>query len=283
MKLKEYIVGVDHLGIPAVDVDKAVQFYEECLGFGQTYRRIVMDTQGLALEAAFMKLGNLVVELFKPVGAEAEIAVRREGVLDHYAIEAPDLERCVKQAYEKKLFLHASTPNGIVDYEHVGPKGVRGANFIGPNGEVIELCQDCSVSYGYKMGLQGWSHLALKVSSLERSIEFYEKLGFEQYADGYLDTPQGRLMIGFVRLNDFSIEIIQLPSAVIKPEASQYGHIDHIAFRVKDAEAALYECRSCGIRLLTPMIKELALFERGIKYFMAEGPDGECMECVQRL
>lgn len=284
MDLSSCMLGVDHLGIPAVDVDAAAAFYQDKLGFRLIHRKLVMDTLGRALEAAFLKLGDMVLEIFKPAGAETEIGARGDGILDHFAIDAPDFENCVNTAYRKGLVLHASTAAGAVDYEHVGNAGVLGVNFVGPNGEVVELCHDKSVDYRGRTGLLGWSHLALKVRDLGRSISFYKQFGFEKYADGYLDTPQGRLIIGFVRLHGFSMEIIQVTPAMLPElESRGAGHIDHVALGVKRAEDAFAACRERDMQFVTPVIKELSLFERGVKYFMVSGPDGECIECSQRL
>lgn len=284
MEGKELIRGVQHLGIPVVNVDRAAAFYVEKLDMELIQRKVAVDAAGGYLEVAFVKKNDLVLELYKPSGSEAEIEARGDGVLDHYAFDAPDLENCRDKALDRGMQYHASTKDGIVWYEHVGPKGVRGVNFTGPNKEVIEFCQDLSKSYNGQKGLLGWSHLALKVRSLEQSVSFYEKLGFQKYADGYLDTPQGRLIIGFVELNGFLMEIIQVcPAMLEEQEAKKAGHIDHFALDVKDVVQMCSICRREGFKLLTPAVKELTLLERGIRYIMIEGPDGERIEFNQKL
>lgn len=284
MGLSATITGVQHLGVPAADISKAVAFYCEKLGFQLIHRKVSVDSSGGAIEAAFVQLGDLIVELFKTVGNEKDILSRCDGVIDHYAIDAPDFDKCMQMGLRNGLAIHKSTPDGAVWYKTVGNKGVQGINFCGPNQEVIEFCHNYEIDYKNKTGLQGWSHLAIKVRDLEKSVAFYESLGFRKCADGYLDTPDGRLIIGFVELNGFQIEIIQVTSSLVSElEQKGPGHIDHIALDVTDVKEAFVSCKKEGYKLLTPVVKELSFFEHGIKYILIEGPDGEILEFNQKV
>lgn len=264
-------------------MNQAVAFYCDRLGFELIHRKTVLDGVGSALEAAFVQCGNLVLELFQPVGSGKEIAKRGPGIIDHYAIDAPDFQECVRMAADKGLVLHESTPDGEVWYETVGNKGVRGINYCGPNKEVIEFCHNYEWNYTGKVGLNGWSHLALKVRDLKRSVSFYEKLGFVKCADGYLDTPQGRLQIAFVDLHGFQLEIIQVTESML-PELEKRGpgNIDHFALDVSDIQDAFGACKQEGLRISDCVVKELSLFDSGIKYFLVEGLDGEMIELNQK-
>lgn len=280
MKLTDTITGIQHLGIPVKNMDEAVAFYCSLPGFELVHRKVSLDSAGGAIEAAFVQLGDLVLELFKSVGNEKAAVQRTEGVYDHYAIDAPDFDDCVQMGEEHGLKLHASTADGAVWYKTVGNKGVYGINFCGAAGEVMEFCHNCETDYRTKSGLQGWSHLALKVRSLEESVRFYEGLGFQKCADGYLDTPDGRLIIGFVQLHNFQLELIQkLPGQ--ENNNTEQGHIDHMALDVCDVTEAFRACRQEGYTILHPVIRELSFFEHGIRYFMIEGPDGELIEFNQ--
>lgn len=277
------IKGVAHLGIAVKDMNAAVGFYEKKLGFRLIHRSIAVDIPNGALEAAFLQLGDLQVELCKPVGIGNQSRVRSGGVLDHFAMDAPDFEACESMAMEKGLKLHDSTKDGSVLYDTIGPAGVKGVNFAGPSGEVVEFCHDFSKSYGNKKGLAGWSHLALKVEDLSRSMQFYEKLGFTKCADGYLDTPKGRLTIGFMECRGFQMEIIQVGSMASEELRKQNpGAIDHVAFAVSGVEEAFLWCRRAGFCMETQVIKELSLFEHGVRFFMVTGPDGERIEFCEK-
>ena len=179
--------------------------------------------------------------------------------------------------------MDSSTPDGIVYYEHLGAKGVKGINFSGPEKEVIEFCQDCARNYGGLKGLNGWSHLAVKVANLEQSVCFYEILGFRKISEGYVDTPDGRLYIAFVDMKGFCLELIQVqPREWERIKRVKTGRIDHVAFDVTDAREAFYACKKQGLTMLDCVVKELDFFERGIRYFMIEGPNGEHIEFNQK-
>ena len=166
MSLENEIIGVDHLGILTGDLKRDVAWYEEKLGFEKIQQRIVVMNG--RTEIALLKKENLVLELVEPAGRlKDEAAHLSNGKWDHFAMEAPELEREAALAKEKGLKVHLSTPEGLTFYEHLGEKGVRGINFYGPGGEVLEFCRDEALAYHEKSGLTGWSHLALKVENME--------------------------------------------------------------------------------------------------------------------
>ena len=166
MSLENEIIGVDHLGILTGDLKRDVAWYEEKLGFEKIQQRIVVMNG--RTEIALLKKENLVLELVEPAGRlKDEAAHLSNGKWDHFAMEAPELEREAALAKEKGLKVHLSTPEGLTFYEHLGEKGMRGINFYGPGGEVLEFCRDEALAYHGKSGLTGWSHLALKVENME--------------------------------------------------------------------------------------------------------------------
>lgn len=110
--------------------------------------------------------------------------------------EAPELEREAALAKEKGLKVHLSTPEGLTFYEHLGEKGVRGINFYGPGGEVLEFCRDEALAYHEKSGLTGWSHLALKVENMESTENFYGKMVSVLSAEGI--CPHRKAIFRFI-------------------------------------------------------------------------------------
>ncbi len=279
MKLSELIQGVGHLGIPVCHIGEAALWYEQKLGFEKMQEASVFYPE--RLDMLFLRQKNLVIELFQPAPHLLKgIAERGTGVIDHFALDAPDFQPCAESVYKKGANLHVSTPKGCVFYEHLGKKGVRGINFEGPNGEVVELCHDYNREYDSGLtGLQGWSHLAVKISSLKRSLPFYEKLGFQKVMEGYLDTEEGRFQIVFVENHGFVLELIQVTGAALA-ELKQRGEgrLDHIALDVKDARQAFYLCRAEGLQAADTTVKELPVFSHGVRYFTIVGPDGEKIE-----
>jgi catechol 2,3-dioxygenase-like lactoylglutathione lyase family enzyme len=278
VELRDNVKGVHHLCIPVMDMKEALGWYQEKLGFQEIQRKLVLNPY--KTEAAFLRLGDLWLELLQPSGRElVKLQNRGDGILDHFAINAPDLEKCVAEALKKNMAFHSSTPQGIVHYRTLGACGVEGVNFVGPNGEVVEFCRDNSADNGKCSGLQGWAHLALKVRSLSATKAFYGEMGFEEKGSGYLDTPDGRLYIAFLEKNGFVLEVIQMTGAGVKElESRGEGHLDHIALEVEDIEEAYYKVRKLGFRMKDYVIRELPLLQRGIKFFTVFGPDGEKVE-----
>ena len=89
MEIKDYITGIQHLGIPSANPCKAATWYEEKLGFTKIHEKTALKSAGGgSITASFVKQGNLLLELFR---AEYGMPATEQGVFDHYAIEAPNL------------------------------------------------------------------------------------------------------------------------------------------------------------------------------------------------
>lgn len=283
MKLADYIDGVAHLGIIVPDVEKAIQFYVDNFGFTKVCSKLVIDAVDGPINIGFVKLRDMELEVFTPYSIRNEIPSRKDGILDHFAIDCGDVNKAYTDLCNKGLQLHKSTPDGIVYYNNLGCKGVIGVNFAGSFDEVVEVCSVGAKDYKGTDSLSGWSHLAIKVHDLERTLKFYERLGFRKCGDGYVDTEFGRLLIAFVVCHGFMLEIIQVCPALIDDlDKRGAGHIDHFALNTTDVKEAFYHAKSEGFKVLNYVIKELSLFERGIAYFMIEGPDGEIIEINQK-
>lgn len=283
MSLENEIIGVDHLGILTGDLKRDVAWYEEKLGFEKIQQRIVVMNG--RTEIALLKKENLVLELVEPAGRlKDEAAHLSNGKWDHFAMEAPELEREAALAKEKGLKVHLSTPEGLTFYEHLGEKGVRGINFYGPGGEVLEFCRDEALAYHEKSGLTGWSHLALKVENMESTENFYGKMGFRTISRGYLSTPEGDIQIHYLEKAGFVIEVLEMiGSGLGELRQRKEGRLDHIALRVRNAREAFDEERKSGFSMRNHTIQELPLLEKGIRFFFVSGPDGEKVEFVEKI
>lgn len=279
MKIADCINGIGHLGIIVPELDKAIDFYVNKFGFELFHKKLVIDPLDGAINVAFVKQRDMILELFTPMTKKNEILSRKDGILDHFAIDCGDVYKEYKSLSKRGLKLHASTPDGVVNYEHLGCKGVIGVNFCGSFGEVVEVCSVGARDYNGVDTMQGWGHLAIKVHNLANTITFYKKLGFRQVGDGYVDTPYGRLLIAFMSCHGFILEIIQVCGALIDDlDKRGAGHIDHFALDVSNINEAYNCAKSEGLKILNPVIKELSLFDCGIAYFMIKGPDGEIIE-----
>lgn len=280
MGLSENIKGIHHVSVSAYDGEAASRWYQENLGFELVQKKIT--AMNGKTEFFLLRKGNLLVELVQPHGRlREETRLRKIGVLDHYAIDTADLDVQAERALRKGMTLHGSTPDGITSYPHLGRNGVKGINFTGPEGEVIEFCHDESTDYSGKTGLLGFAHLALKALSLEHTEEFYGKLGFCKTGEGYLLAPDGKIRVAFLEHQGYVLEIIETDKGGSLEEKKQGGRIDHFALEVSDVREALYQAQKAKLPLLNHVIQELPLMEQGVKYFFVQGPDGERIEFVE--
>ena len=106
-RMKEYLTGIQHIGIPTKDMDATVAFYQK-LGFEIAFETI---NEANGARVVFLKLNNLVIETYE----EKEIKMEY-GSIDHLAIDVTDIEKT---------------------YEEVCALGLNN----GPNRECIEFSQ----------------------------------------------------------------------------------------------------------------------------------------------
>lgn len=282
MELRDNIKRVQHLGIPVCKMEETKKFYMENFGFEVIHEKEIFYPEKMNI--CFLKLGDLVVELYehKNEAVRKEVTSRVTGVYDHFAIDAADFDDYAAKLINKGLPLAAGTANGVVLYENIKSKGIRGVNFVSPNGDVVEICYDNARSYAGKSGLLGWDHLAVRTKDLKETMSFYAGLGFAMTGNGYLDTDDGRLYIAFMTCKGFTLELIQLVGAAVDdPDTWKNGKIDHIALDVENVQDAFMEARSRGYNVLDFGVKELPLFEKGCRFFTIKGPNGEKIEFNQ--
>ena len=126
--LKEQLNGIQHVGIPTNDIETTIEFYEK-LGF-----EIALQTVNEAAneKVAFLKLNNLVIEIYENKAAKME-----SGAIDHVAIDVKDIEK----VYE--LIDHAglNTTRDAIHFLPFWENGVRFFTIEGPNKEKIEFSQ----------------------------------------------------------------------------------------------------------------------------------------------
>jgi catechol 2,3-dioxygenase-like lactoylglutathione lyase family enzyme len=118
--------------------------------------------------------------------------------------------------------------------------------------------------------LTGIAHVALRVNDLQKSREFYHKLGFEQAFD-FVDN--GKTSVAYVKVNDRQfIELIPRTSD------SQPGGILHTCFEVADIESLHKAYLERGLQPTEPK-KARA----GNLLFVMHGPDDQLLEYTQYM
>lgn len=120
MEMETLFIGVEHIGIKASELEKAIRFYVEILGFKYLYR-----IKPGEVELVFLELGGTVVELVEVVdGRKYE-----DGVVNHLAIRVSDIIKAIEHLKIHHVELTSSEPmslgNGRYNFFFRGPSGER--------------------------------------------------------------------------------------------------------------------------------------------------------------
>ena len=122
--------------------------------------------------------------------------------------------------------------------------------------------------------VSGLQHIGVPTNNMEKTLEFYQALGFELA----LDTMNEETRVCFLKLCNVCVEAYENGQAVGHP-----GAINHIALDVDDVYAAWDAVTAAGF---VPMEKEprfLPFWENGVKFFNITGPNMEIVEFSQYL
>lgn len=125
----------------------------------------------------------------------------------------------------------------------------------------------------YTTGIQ---HIGIPTNDIEKTIAFYEKLGFET-ALRTVNEEAGE-QVAFLKLKTLVIETYENKAA--KMEA---GAIDHVAIDVRDIQEVYAYINECGLNTTGDEIHELPFWENGVQFFTIEGPNKEKVEFSQYL
>ncbi len=122
----------------------------------------------------------------------------------------------------------------------------------------------------------GFHHLSMKVRDLEKTIKFYESLGFvEKVSWGEASKRTVLLDTG----DHHYFEISQGDPGQVTGE----GAFKHVALRVEDCQAALEMARRAGAEV-TVELRDVTLKSQKpipIRIAFFKGPDGELVELFQ--
>jgi lactoylglutathione lyase len=136
-----------------------------------------------------------------------------------------------------------------------------------------------------KGNLQGFQHLGLPVTNLERSKAFYLNFGFAEVLRTDLPGQAEPVQVAMLEKDGFALELYQLPGVERQEIAARHdGHIDHIALNVLNIDQACAEIKAAGLEVLeadAPVF--LPFWAHGVKFFTVRGPDGEKVEFNQIL
>lgn len=125
----------------------------------------------------------------------------------------------------------------------------------------------------YTTGIQ---HIGIPTNDIEKTIEFYKKLGFET-ALQTINEEAGE-KVAFLKLKTLVIETYENKKAKLTN-----GAIDHVAINVKNIEEVYHYIEENQMNTTNDEIHFLPFWENGVRFFTIEGPNKEKVEFSQYL
>jgi catechol 2,3-dioxygenase-like lactoylglutathione lyase family enzyme len=126
-------------------------------------------------------------------------------------------------------------------------------------------------------------HVAITVKNIEKSVSFYEKLGFKKVL--HWKSEDKSVEIVNMKLGDFFLEIFFFSPYKEIPhlyrdlwENLKIIGVKHFALKTEDIEKTLNHLKSAGIAEENTKINK---GRTGILYFFIKDPDGIFVEIVQ--
>ena len=121
----------------------------------------------------------------------------------------------------------------------------------------------------------GIQHVGVPTDHLENTIHFYEDLGFQVILRTCV--PEKNQDVAFLQLGNLVIETYEDPVALCD------GSINHIALNCLDIEKAYEAALNQKHLVLSNGIEALDFWERGVRFFIIQGPNKERIEFCQKL
>lgn len=132
----DFIHKVQHIGIPVHDLEISIPFYER-LGF-ENVMESPFEFDGGYGTCVMMKNHEVIVELYQmPEKQLTEIKQRKNGHVDHFAIDVSDVDLAFDTLKKAGFEMLESTPTFLPFWKN----GTRFFNVKGPSGETIEFNQ----------------------------------------------------------------------------------------------------------------------------------------------
>ena len=120
----------------------------------------------------------------------------------------------------------------------------------------------------------GIQHLGIPTNDIEKTIRFYEQLGFKVA----LKTSNNGEAVAFLQMQNLVIETYENRTAVMRARA-----IDHIALDVKNIDALFELVKTKQFPMLDEQVNSLPFWENGVKFFTIVGPNKEKIEFCEKI
>lgn len=115
------------------------------------------------------------------------------------------------------------------------------------------------------------AHIGIPTEDLDASVLFWQSLGFKKI--GEFDSDLQGHKVAFMNLKHLTIETWTGDKTTNKA-----GAINHISLDTSDARTAFKAAQSQGFKMLNDEVQELDFWQKGIRFFNIEGPNGEIVE-----
>ena len=125
--ISDFCSGINHVGVPTLDYNKSVAFYEG-LGFKKASTKVNDNGQ----QVAFMQCGNLIVEIYDKEGA-----AMKTGAINHMAVDVHHIDELYQIIKAKGYTFIQDKVTPLPYWE----KGIKYFSIEGPNKETIEFCE----------------------------------------------------------------------------------------------------------------------------------------------
>ena len=135
--LKGNLLGMQHLGLPVMDLERSLAFYSE-FGFVTTLRTD-LPGQSYTIQVAMLEKDGLTIELYQLSNLEREeISSRHDGHIDHIALDVLDIDGALAELVAAGFEI---LENDAPVFLPFWSQGVRFFTVRGPDGEKIEFNQ----------------------------------------------------------------------------------------------------------------------------------------------
>jgi lactoylglutathione lyase len=246
------IIGIAHNAIRVTDMEKAIEFYCDIVGFTKAFE--IADANGKPWIVYIKICKNAFLELFYE-GAQHNDPVYSSGRVGyhHWCVSVGDLERIIKISYDKGWIKQPEAG--------VGGDGNRSIWIHDPDGNALEFvsfspesphmkCNEKEYDY-LTPGYTGIGHMAFVVSDMEKALDFYcDKLGFKHFFS--LNDKNGNPWLNYLRVKDGSyIELFYGGKERVEPKQNAAGFM-HMCLECDDVYSTVEFLQAKGVNIDTP-------------------------------
>lgn len=278
-----------HVAISVSDVDQALAFYRDLLGFPVLGRLYYTNDIGLTID--FLDVGkNAILEIFSfrnvPAKPSDFLFDDRQLGMRHMAFRVDSVDATTAR-------LKAAGVEFTLDpVDAVG--GVRIAFFKDPDGTLLEITEGnldyhvwgqppipVSVTPAGKPGNSElmYEHVAITVSDMQKALDFYTGvLGLPLLGELHFNDERGfriaYLQFGNAFLELFAFSVPTIPHTW-NPDETVVG-LKHIGLLVEDVDAVLAQLQAHDVRIIYPPNDA----HGGVRTCFFADPDGNALELI---